>query len=176
MPFVVGGVFGVPLGVALLRWIDPLLFKAGVGVLLVLWCPTMLLARDLPQIAWGGRLADCCVGWVGGVMGGLGGLTGPAPILWVRLRGWDRHTQRAVFQTFNLCMQFLTLIAYASSGVVTRRLLLLLAVMLPAMLIAARIGARLYDGISDRTFSRVILTLLTLSGLVLIGSALARLL
>ncbi|MGB7462060.1 MAG: hypothetical protein WBW14_04135 [Candidatus Acidiferrum sp.] len=36
LPFVVGGVLGVPLGVALLRWVDPLAFKIGVGVLLVL--------------------------------------------------------------------------------------------------------------------------------------------
>lgn len=175
LPFVVGGVLGVPLGVALLRWVDPLAFKIGVGVLLVLWCPAMLLLRDLPRIAWGGRVADGCVGWIGGLMGGLGGLTGPAPILWVRLRGWDRHTQRAVFQTFNLCMQCLTTIAYASSGVVTHRLLLLLAVTVPTLLIASRIGNRLYYRISDRAFSRVILGLLSVSGIVLIVSSLARL-
>lgn len=174
-PFVVGGVLGVPLGVALLRWVDPLAFKIGVGVLLVLWCPAMLLLRDLPQISWGGRVADGCAGWIGGIMGGLGGLTGPAPILWARLRGWDRHTQRAVFQMFNLCMQCLTVIAYASSGAVTRRLLLLLAVTLPTMFVGSRIGHRLYDRISDQAFSRIILALLSASGVVLIVSSLARL-
>jgi uncharacterized protein len=174
LPFIVGGVLGVPLGVALLRWVDPLAFKIGVGVLLVLWCPTMLLLRDLPQIRWGGRVADSCVGWIGGIMGGLGGLTGPAPILWVRLRGWDRHTQRAVFQVFNLCMQCLTMIAYASSGAVTHQLLLL-AVAVPTLLIASRIGQRLYYRISDRAFSCVILVLLSASGVLLIVSSLARL-
>jgi len=106
--------------------------KIGVGVLLMLWCLAMLFPRDLPQIAWEGRVADGCVGWIGGIMGGLGGLTGPAPILWARLRGWDRHTPRAVFQMFKLCMHCLTMIAYASSGAVTTDLLSLLAVTLPA--------------------------------------------
>jgi uncharacterized membrane protein YfcA len=175
LPFVVGGVLGVPLGVALLRWVDPLAFKIGVGVLLVLWCPTMLLMRDLPQIGWGGRVADGCVGWIGGIMGGLGGLTGPAPILWARLRGWDRHTQRAVFQTFNFCMQCLTAIAYASSGAVTHQFLLLLGVTVPTLLIASRLGNRLYFRISDQAFSRVILGLLSASGVVLIVSSLASL-
>jgi uncharacterized membrane protein YfcA len=174
-PFVVGGVLGVPLGVALLHWVNPLAFKIGVGVLLVLWCPAMLLLRNLPQIAWGGRVADGCIGWIGGIMGGLGGLTGPAPILWVRLRGWERHTQRAVFQIFNFCMQFLTMIAYAYSGAVTQQLLLLLAVTVPSMFIASRLGNHLYYRISDRAFSRVILGLLSLSGVVLIVSSLARL-
>jgi uncharacterized protein len=174
-PFVVGGALGVPLGVALLRWIDPLAFKIGIGVLLVLWCPTMLLMRDPPRMEWGGRIADACVGWIGGIMGGLGGLTGPAPILWARLRGWDRHTQRAVFQAFNLCMQCVTMIAYASSGAITHQLLLLLAVTVPTLFIASRVGTRLYYRISDQTFSRAILVLLSASGVLLIVSSLARL-
>lgn len=55
-PFLVGGVLGVPVGVMPLGRIDPLGFKFGVDLLLVLWCPTMLLARDLPCIRRGGRL------------------------------------------------------------------------------------------------------------------------
>src|ERR1700749_2751498 len=39
LPFIVGGVVGVPLGVLLLRYINPTAFKASVGVLLVVWCP-----------------------------------------------------------------------------------------------------------------------------------------
>jgi uncharacterized membrane protein YfcA len=133
------------------------------------------LLRDLPQIAWGGRVADGCVGWIGGIMSGLGGLTGPAPILWVRLRGWDRHTQRAVFQMFSLCMQCLTMIAYASSGAVTTDLLLRLAVTLPTMFVASWIGSRLYYRINDRAFSRIILGLLAAAGVILVISSLARL-
>jgi uncharacterized protein len=174
LPFVLGGLFGVPVGVALLHCINPPAFKAGVGVLLVLWCLAMLFLRNLPQVAWGGRVADGCIGWIGGVMGGLGGLTGPAPILWARLRGWDRHTQRAVFQVFNLCMQCLTMIAYASSGAVTTELVLLLTVTFPAMLIASRVGNRLYYRVSDRAFSRIILAFLAASGAILVISSVAR--
>ena len=90
LPFLVGGVLGVPLGVALLPHLDQTAFKIAVGVLLTVWCPTMLLIRELPRISAGGRLADGGVGLIGGVMGGLGGLTGPAPTLWCTLRGWTR--------------------------------------------------------------------------------------
>ena len=78
----------MPVGVALLQRIDPDGFRLAVGLLLVVWCPAMLLARDLPRVARGGRLADAAAGMLSGVMGGLGGLTGPAPTLWVTLRGW----------------------------------------------------------------------------------------
>jgi len=175
LPFVLGGIAGVPLGVVLLRYINPVAFKASVGVLLVVWCPLMLFARGLPRIHWGGRWADAGVGWIGGIMGGVGGLTGPAPILWATLRGWDRHAQRAVFQVFNICMSALTLTVYFVSGTIPHRALPLFAVMAPAMLVPSLTGYRLYRHISDVTFRRVVLGLLTVSGAVLMISSLIKL-
>jgi uncharacterized membrane protein YfcA len=175
LPFVAGGCLGVPLGVALLRYINPLAFKASVGLLLVVWCPVMLFARDLPRIRWGGIWADAVIGWIGGIMGGLGGLTGPAPILWATLRGWDRHTQRAVFQVFNLSTHSLTMTIYIVSGTIPAAAFPLFAVMVPAMLIPTIAGFRLYRRVSDITFRRVVLALLSASGAVLILTTLAKL-
>ena len=175
LPFVAGGILGVPLGVLLLRYINPTGFKASVGVLLVIWCPLMLFARDLPHVRWGGRWADAAVGWVGGIMGGLGGLTGPAPILWATLRGWDRHAQRGVFQVFNICMHSLTLTIYFLSGTVPRQALPLFAVAVPAMLVPSIVGYRLYHRFSEVTFRRVVLGLLTVSGVVLVVTSAAKL-
>lgn len=42
-PFVLGGLAGIPLGVALLPRLDIDWFKAILGALLALWCPAMLL-------------------------------------------------------------------------------------------------------------------------------------
>ncbi len=77
---------GAPLGVVLLQRIDPTAFKLAVGLLLVVWCPAMLLARGLPCVTRGGRLPDATARWIGG-MGGLGRLSGPAPTLWAALQG-----------------------------------------------------------------------------------------
>jgi uncharacterized membrane protein YfcA len=174
LPFVVGGIAGVPLGVALLHYINPVAFKASVGLILVVWCPLMLVAQDLPRIRWGGPWADAAVGWIGGIMGGLGGLTGPAPILWTTLRGWDRQTQRGVFQSFNICMHSLTLTVYFVSGTMPRAVLPLFAVMVPAMIIPTICGFLLYSRVSDLAFRRVVLGLLTLSGAVLIVTSIAK--
>lgn len=176
LPFIAGGALGVPLGVALLHRIDPDAFKLGVGILLVLWSAAMLLARDLPRIAAGGRWADAAAGLLGGVMGGLGGLTGPAPTLWTVLRGWDRDAQRAVFQAFNLAMQGLTLAAYLATGALSAEAARLCLVVAPAMLVPALLGARLYRRFSDAAFQQVVLALLAASGAVLVATALPRLL
>src|SRR5579863_8083596 len=112
MPFIIGGLFGIPLGVWLLRYVDPVMFRGGVGIFLICYCTVMLLSRHLPAITRAGVVWDAVAGWIGGVMGGLGGLTGPAPTLWCTLRGWERDTQRSVFQAFNLSMQIVTMATY----------------------------------------------------------------
>jgi uncharacterized membrane protein YfcA len=176
IPFIVGGAIGVPLGVVLLRYIDPIGFKLVVGVILLVWCPAMLLPRSLPRVTGGGRWADGAAGWVGGVMGGLGGLTGPAPTLWCVLRGWGRDTQRAVFQTFNLAMQALTMTVYVATGTIGRDTALLFGIVAPAMLVPTLIGAKLYRRFSDAGFQLLILALLTASGALLVASSLAQML
>jgi uncharacterized membrane protein YfcA len=176
LPFIAGGVLGVPLGAALLPHIDQTAFKAAIGGLLLVWCPTMLLAGRLPRVAGGGRLADAAVGVVGGVMGGLGGLSGPAPTLWCTLRGWDKDAQRAIFQSFNLAMQTVTLAVYIASALVSAETVRLFAVTAPAMLVPALLGARLYARLSHIAFQRLVLALLSLSGIALLASALPHLL
>lgn len=174
-PFLAGGILGVPLGVALLRYVDPLAFKMGVGVLLLLWCPAMLLARDLPRVSRGGRLADAAIGWIGGIMCGLGGLNGPAPTLWTTLRGWNRDRQRAVFQVFSLATQALTMATYLAAGTIPAGAARLFAVAAPAMLIPTLLGTRLYRRFSDAAFRRAVLVLLAVSGAILVATTLPKL-
>jgi len=174
LPFIAGGVLGVPVGVVLLHHIDPRGFKLAVGIILVVWCPTMLMlpAGGRRRVTAGGRWADAAVGWIGGVMGGLGGLTGPAPTLWCALRGWDRDAQRAVFQSFNFAMQGVTMATYLATGTIDAGTARLFAVVAPAMLVPTLVGARLYRRFSAVSFRRLILLLLTASGAVLVVSAL----
>lgn len=170
-PFIAGGLLGLPLGLWLLPRLDVPLFRALLGGLLVTWCPLMLLAPRLPRITRGGRLGDAASGLAGGVMGGLGGFTGAIPTLWCTLRGFDKDTQRAVIQNFNLAMLSVTFAAYLWQGIVTPAMLPSLALVLPAMLVPALIGMRVYIGISEVAFRRIVLLLLTASGVALLVAA-----
>jgi hypothetical protein len=113
---------------------------------------------------------------IGGLMGGLGGLNGPAPTIWCSLRGWSRDEQRAVFQTFSLCMQSLTLAIYVASGLITLQTIRLFAVVAPAMVVPTLIGARLYARFSEAGFRQLVLVLLSLSGIVLLIASVPHLL
>lgn len=174
-PFVLGGLAGIPLGVWVLPYLDMLWFKAVFGTLLVLWCPLMLLAPRLPRIN-GGRLADGAVGLVGGALGGIGGFTGTVPTLWCTLRGFERDTQRAVIQNFNLSMLLVTLLSYLGAGLVTAELLPSLGVVALAMALPTLLGTRVYLGISEVAFRRVVLGLLTASGVAMLIASVPALL
>ncbi|ASC68499.1 sulfite exporter TauE/SafE family protein [Achromobacter denitrificans] len=176
LPFIAGGLLGIPLGVKLLPHLDPLVFKTFIGGLLAVWCPIMLFATRLPRIAVGGKLADGVVGAMGGIMGGIGGFTGVIPTLWCTLRGFDRDVQRAVIQNFNLSMLMVTMASYVFTGLVTRDMLPLFGMILPAMLLPTLWGTRVYVGISDLAFRRIVLGLLTVSGLALLASSVPKLL
>jgi uncharacterized membrane protein YfcA len=115
-PFVIGGLVGVPFGVWLLPHLDPVVFKLCLSVLLVLWCPAMLMSQHLPKVAFGGRMADSMAGAIGGAMGGIGGFSGTIPTLWCTLRGFQRDTQRAVIQNFNLAMLMVAFAIHLASG------------------------------------------------------------
>ena len=173
LPFLIGGALGVPIGVRLLAGIDLGVFRAITGAALVFHGAVMLAAPRLGgRVHGGGRITDGFVGLIGGIMGGLAGLSGVAPTLWSTLRGWDKDTQRAVFQTFNLSMHVLTLAGYLIGGTVTTAHATHFALMLPAIAVAAWLGARAYRRISERVFRRIVLVLLTVSGIVLLATGL----
>ncbi|MCW5654286.1 sulfite exporter TauE/SafE family protein [Hydrogenophaga sp.] len=175
-PFLAGGAVGIPLGIAVLPLLNADLFRLVLGGVLVVFCPTMLLAPSLPKVARGARAGDALAGAVGGFMGGIGGFTGVVPTLWCTLRGMAKDEQRAVIQNFNLAALAFTMAGYVASGLVTRDLWPLMPLVALALLVPSLLGARLYVGLSELAFRRLVLSLLTLSGLAMLWAALPRLL
>lgn len=176
LPFVLGGIVGIPFGIMLLPQINPIWFKAFLGTLLVIWCPIMLFSKQLPTLNINNRFTNSLVGMVGGTMGALGGFSGVIPTLWCTLCGYNRDNQRLIIQNFNLSILVVTMVTYAGTGMVTREILLMFAIVGPAMFIPTFLGTRLYIGISDVLFRQIILSLLTLSGVALLSTSLPLLL
>jgi len=172
-PFLVGGIAGVPAGVALLQSVDPRTLKVFLGMFLTGYAGVMLALRRLPATSWGGRVADGVVGFGGGTLGGLAGLSGPLPTIWCGIRGWTADAQRAVYQPFNLIILAITLCTYVTRGVVTGDVWMEVAACIPATVAGAYLGIRAYGRINDRQFKLIVLCLLLVSGIVLTVSNLA---
>lgn len=175
-PFLAGGVAGIPLGLWLLARVDQTLFRCLLGGLLVVWCPAMLFAARLPRIPDAGRGADGAVGVLGGAMGALGGFTGTIPTLWCTLRGLPKDAQRSIVQNFNLAMLAVTFVVYLGRGLATVQMLPQFGIVAAAMAVPVLMGGRLYTGLSDLAFRRIVLGLLTCSGIALLVASLPVLL
>ncbi len=176
LPFLVGGLLGVPVGAALLPAMDMDWFKALLGLLLIVWCPAMLAVRHLPQVRSRNRVANALVGFGGGVMAAFGGFAGVLPTLWCTLSGYGKDEQRSVIQNFSLTILTTTFASYVFHGLITREALMLLLAAAPAILVAGQLGARLYARVSQNVFRTVVLGLLTVSGLVYLVSSVPHLL
>jgi len=170
-PFVIGGLIGVPLGTLLVAQADPNAFKLTVGVFLLLF-PLALYVSKPMAFRFGGRPADAAIGFAGGVLGALAGLSGPLPILWATIRGWGKDERRGIFQTYNWTVLFAALCLQAASGLIAGHVMWLALLAFPGTILGAWLGARCYHAMSDRNFRDVVLGLLFLSGVALVWTTL----
>ena len=173
LPFVFGGLLGMPIGALLVARADPQVFKLSVGVMLLVFPAALYFIRKPMAFRFGGRIADAGVGFAGGILGGLAGLSGPLPTLWASIRGWTKDQRRGVFQVFNGSVLGAALVLQIASGFVKLDVLWLAMLALPGTLIGARAGLLTYRALNDRNFYDVVLVLLFMSGVVLVWSSIA---
>src|SRR6202166_834255 len=146
-PFMIGGIAGVPLGIVLIAHADPAVFKLSIGVLLLIFPAALYFNRTAVAWGFGGRLADGAIGFAGGILGGLAGLSGPLPILWASVRGWGKDERRRIFQIFNWTVLVAALCLQVVSGLVDRQVIWLALLALPGTIVGAWLGARIYHAL-----------------------------
>ena len=169
-PFIVGSAFGIPAGIAALRWISPMYLRSGVGVLLIVFSLYNLVRPKLPQMKAAGRGADATIGFLNGVLGGATGLGGILPTIWTRLRGWPRDEQRAVFQPTAVATFLMTIAAFGGVGIITLDTARLFMIGLARLVAGSWLGWMLYGKLNEGAFRKVVLVLLLVSGVMLVGS------
>jgi uncharacterized membrane protein YfcA len=168
MPFLIGGVIGVPIGAELLRWTTPTSLRMAVGALLVAFSLWYLFRPNLGSMARAGAVADGAVGIVNGVIGGATGLAGIAAVIWCSLRGWPAAEQRAVFQPSGVAVFLMTGLWLGGTGMIGTDAVKLFLIGLPALALGTWVGLKLFGKLNDAAFRRVVLVLLLLSGLSLL--------
>lgn len=169
LPFLLGGLATLPLGVHLLLHLPPGAYGGALGAGLLAYGGWMLLAPPpRPVPAWLIRPGAVLAGAVGGITGGLAAFPAALVVIWCGRLGWSKTRQRAVFQPYILVMQVATLglirVMGPPDATPAAAFDPLVLAPLPPALLGAMIGLRLFQRLSDRGFARAVNLLLIAAG------------
>jgi uncharacterized protein len=174
-PFLLGGAFGVPLGVAILGWARPDHVRVAVGVVLAVYSAYTLVRPAMQPVTRGGATADAGVGFLNGILGGLTGLAGILTTIWCGIRGWPKDEQRAVFQPIGVAIFAMSGLWLGINGAMSTDTIWFFVIGLPVLLAGTWLGLKAYGHLDEASFRKIVLGLLLISGLALAAPALAPL-
>ena len=98
----------------------------------------------------------------------MAGLSGALPTMWLSLRDWEKSKIRGILQPFNSVILCLAALGAAYHGGYSRETLVSMAMAAPAAVVGTVSGIILYKNIQDRTFRRILIILMLLSGVILL--------
>ena len=173
-PYLLGGLVGVPVGLAILGALPTSDLMLLFGGFLVIYA-AYSLARPHGAYATvqGNWLASSLVGMSGGVIGGFTAFPGAAVVVWNGLRHVPKREARAIVQPYIFVLQVLSiaLLALQRPETFDRTYWGLVAITVPVVLPCTMMGVKLYHSLSDINFRRVTFILLGISGLGLLMKA-----
>lgn len=163
----VPALFGIPIGLQILHRIDAGLLKAVVAVFLLTFGGFFMLRRELPALTRPTPVIDGSIGFAGGILGAVAGLSGALPTMWYTMRAWPKAECRAVLQPYNTTVLGISMVLLALDGVYDGATLRTVAIALPATILAAQAGIWMFGRITDAQFRRTLIVLMFVSGIVL---------
>ena len=167
-PFIIFGVIGIPFGMLLLTITDPRVFKASIGIFLVLYALLMLISSNFSIKVNTNKSIDSFIGLISGLMGGFAALGGLLPTIWVGLQKLPKNTQRGTYEPFIFITSIVAVISFAVAGLYTIQMAYDLLKILPALIIGSWLGVKIYHVLDGEVFRRTILGLILAAGIVLL--------
>jgi uncharacterized protein len=169
-PLLIGGAAGVPIALYFLTLTNAHAFRILVGIFLVGYAIYMLTKPGFGMIRQAATpLVRTVVGFAGGLVGGLTAMPGSLPIIWCDLRGVSKEHQRGEVQPFILITQaFAVILLFSRPATLHPDLLAILPLAIPAVIAGTLVGILLWGKIDDAKFRYSVLSMLLISGLILI--------
>lgn len=168
-PCVIGGWAGLPVGLWLLSHLDAKLLCLLIGLILVAYSLWMILkpASMLPIRRT--LIRALGVGLLGGVVGGFCAAPGTVMVIWANLLGLNKEAQRATVQPYILAMQLLSLLLFViRGGVFSGCLGILWISSLTVIFLTTKLGVLVFKKLSNRTYNKLVVIMLALSGVSLL--------
>lgn len=169
LALLIPAVFGVVVGAEVLRVIDPVYVRLGVGVIVVF--SAFLLVRDVRLPGASTRWGTLVAGAASGALSTSTGLAGPPIVLLLASRGLPKHEFRGTSALYFLPMSVVGIVVLALRGLVEAPEIPLGLLLIPAAIAGKAIGTVLLRRVSERAFRAVTLGLVILTGTLGVATA-----
>ena len=170
--FILPGLAGVPIGLALLSIINADALRIAIAILLIVYGAYFSVRKSMPAFSRPTPYIDSGVGFIGGALGGAAGVSGAIPAIWLSIRPWPKAEVRAVLQPFNIATLSTTVTLLFLKGAYDSVAVKALLVTVPVGLIAAQVGIFVFRKLTDDVFRRLLIILTLLMGLGILASEL----
>lgn len=177
---VIGLAVGMPLGIYIFNQLNEEQVKLTIGIVLVIAVILIVLGKQTSVMKkwFEGKkyepkwILPIIVGFVAGVLGGAVAIPGPPMILYGTFMSstglWSSKKMKSIFTAFFGVLMLYRLITVAIQGSVTLSLVIEALIAIPALLLGAWIGIKIFKKISNKIFNWIIVALLALNALVLL--------
>ena len=165
---VLSTLFGIPLGLLLLKTVPETIVKSILGVFIIVFAIYSLTGRK-PELH-NDRLAPL-FGFTAGILGGAYGMNGPPLVIYGVLRRWQPAQFRATLQGYFLIASIVGMAGYAVTGLWTRTVSNYFLLSLPLALMAIFLGRIVHRRLSGSRFLVCVNIGLALIGVLLLKQA-----
>ena len=169
----IGAAIGLPLGLILFGYADPVVVRAVIGVTILLFAGVITAVRwRRPLLVLAMRPGrDLATGAVSGVATALTGMSGPPVLIYLMLTSIPPRILRATLFAFFAACYAATLAAYIATVGVPRATWLTAASLAPFAWVGGVIGRRLGDRLGIQAATVLALVVLTATGLYTVVAA-----
>ena len=168
LPLIPFSIAGISVATWLLVNVDANLLAFALGIFVLAYSIYSLFSFHTTP---GSRRWAILAGSFGGLVGALFGTGGPFYVAYLKMRQLDKGAFRATIAMVFLVDGGTRMFAYASTGLFTSQVLILVAVMFPVLLVAMYVGHHLHIKIEPHRFNQMISIMLLFSGIMLIYKA-----
>ncbi len=169
IPLILSGITGMLFGAYVLVSLDSQIIRLVIGVVTVLF--TLASFMGLKHEITNTKLASIPVGLLSGLLGGSMSISGPPIVLFFNNQNVEKRTFRANLIAYFFCLYLATVPAYFYGNLITLDIVRSSAYLVPVMFIGASVGIRLSKRVDETLFKRVALSLILVTGLMAILTA-----
>jgi uncharacterized membrane protein YfcA len=168
-PLLIGAVFGIPIGVFLLKEFDRDILHLALGIILVSYSACGLFLK-----LSGARIGEGWAyffGFLSGCLGGSLGAGGPPVVMYTSLQSWTKDKIKVTLQGFFCASSVIVVLGHALSGVTNLMVLRYYVVSLPLLILGIHSGSYFYGMIAEELYKRMLFGILGVLGLFMISKA-----